>query len=103
MNTQDTYETGATSHVVNDLILFTDNTRELAEMRDHIFLGFAEEKEAPTHFDMSPLFRAAKKTYKAEIGHADSLHITQMTDRQITEYCTLFAQEFNDWKKEHGY
>lgn len=31
-----TYETGATSHAVNDLILFTDNTRELAELRsDH--------------------------------------------------------------------
>lgn len=26
------YETGATSHAVNDLILYTDNTRELAEL-----------------------------------------------------------------------
>lgn len=31
------YETGATSHAVNDLILFTDNTRELAELRDKIY------------------------------------------------------------------
>lgn len=33
-----TYETGATSHAVNDLILFTDNTRELAELRDKIYM-----------------------------------------------------------------
>jgi hypothetical protein len=31
------YETGATSHAVNDLVLFTDDTRELAELRDTIY------------------------------------------------------------------
>jgi hypothetical protein len=32
------YETGATSHAINDLILFADNTRELVKIRDEIYM-----------------------------------------------------------------
>lgn len=33
-----TYETGATTHAINDLILFADNTPKLAKIRDEIYM-----------------------------------------------------------------
>src|SRR6266542_1401605 len=39
------YETGATSHAVNDLILFTDNTMELAKKRDKAYKKMIVQNE----------------------------------------------------------
>jgi hypothetical protein len=42
MNTK--FETGATHHAVNDLILFVDNTRECAQLRDDIYRSVLQVK-----------------------------------------------------------
>jgi len=97
------YETGATSHAVNDLILFTDNTRELAECRDNIYAAFANNNSAPQHFDFSTLIRMAKAYYYNEFTKANSKHIESMSYEEIKEYCQLYADDFNNWKSEHGY
>lgn len=39
-NTQTIFETCATNAAVNDLVLFTDTSRELVELRDSIYNEF---------------------------------------------------------------
>lgn len=106
MNTLKTkYETGATTHAVNDLVLFTDNTIELAEMRDYLFTCIInnEEKEEKIWEYFGGLRLQASKIYKNQLGRSNSLHIINMTYSEVQEYCNLFATEFKNWKKEHGY
>jgi hypothetical protein len=113
------YETGATSHAVNDLILFTDNTRELAHLRDQIYkraltpgdIVFATFKVNGTNSGLhslanafSGLLRAAIKQYKKELpSSSDHLSEIKHWDEQGQEFCQLYANDFNTWKAEHGY
>jgi vacuolar-type H+-ATPase subunit B/Vma2 len=96
------FETGATSHAVNDLILFTDNTRELAELRDEIYTNVAQEGDRnPDYADLSTLYRRARMKYVSEFGSKNSLHITQMKAKEIEEFCNLYISDFENWKAEH--
>jgi hypothetical protein len=113
-----TYETGATSHAVNDLILFTDNTRELAEKRDSIYKMATEPgiytadlkvngpvKAFHTLSQMfTSLLREAVAAYKKEFPTSHS-HIAHMYhwSKDGEEYCQLYAKGFDDWKRDRGY
>lgn len=102
------YETGATSHAVNDLILFTDNTRELAELRDSIYsmmwqfdlMGNSNEWD---NIRFDPLLNKARATYANKFGGNDSLHIINMKDAEKEEYRHLYMIDFDNWKSENGY
>lgn len=125
-NNATTYETGATSHAVNDLILFTDNTRMLAEMRDKAYEKMIGQNiiwnrsEKYEHLEVnyfhlfSRLSQYAIREYKREFpNYEDHKHISHVkllsgepgtwTDEQLTEYCTLYLKDFQNWKKEHGH
>lgn len=118
------YETGATSHAVNDLILFTDNTRELAELRDEIYrrtitpisqydqIYLAATGKADSYaasltesFVMAfyNLLKKAVAAYKHEFRHDPEsyAHITRLTGEQQYEYCRLYAEDFDNWRREH--
>lgn len=107
------YETGATSHAVNDLILFTDNTRELAEKRDSIYEAMyqmdlvGQSTNMPTNWDNTQfikLLRDAKSSYYKSFPTAeDHGHIYSMTDVQNKEFCSLYLNDYNSWKSEHAY
>lgn len=120
-----TYETGASSHAVNDLILFTENTRELAELRDEMFakLGkkLAKSSAAIGHTYFHPLLRAATRKYAKEFPNRDdNKHIVAwyvfeydekgvkryntydgLSGEQCNEYCRLYALDFELWKQEN--
>lgn len=99
-STQTIYETGATSHAVNDLILFTDNTAKLAQQRDIIYLSIVEcgkEAEGWTPRVFTPLLNWSIRQYELEIGEAMDL-----TDVEKIEFCTLYANDFENWKKENN-
>jgi len=132
-----TYETGATSHIVNDLILFADNTRKLAELRDSIYMQGIEPAEndiIKSHLSgffgngecsgyagtieervinilqkrFSRLFYETLEAYKKEFPNNYYLPTGEVGDNVVTyeereEFCTLYAQDFKNWKKEHGY
>lgn len=101
------YETGATSHAVNDLILFTDNTRNLAELRDYIFESTAREDEMIINHSqylyyqlINLLLYKAMNQYLDEFpGKEDHKHIAEMTVAQQEEYVQLYIREFTDFKK----
>lgn len=95
------YETGATSHAVNDLILFTDTTRELAEMRDNIYASVLSKESCPNDIFL-PLLDAAQLMYYKEFKTCHS-GITNMTPTENLEFCNLYAIDFANWKLEHGY
>jgi hypothetical protein len=113
-----TFETGATSHAVNDLILFTDNTRELVEKRDSIYklaiepgIYMAELKvngKTKAFYTLAKMFtsllREAVAAYKKEFPTSHS-HIAHMYhwSKDGEEYCRLYAADFENWKSEHGH
>lgn len=118
------YETGATSHAVNDLILFTDNTRGLAELRDKYYnkMHLMNERfNRDTDFNSLEihyrhlfyiLMLTAMRDYKKLFPNKeDHKHIWQSkvdkygewTDKEDNEYCRLYLIEFDTWKSEHGY
>lgn len=105
MNNENTkYETGATSHAVNDLILFTDNTRELSELRDSIYSACADLNVMCDLYRFLKLLTKAKtiyiKTFPAKEDHA---HISGLSQKQTIEFCGLYVADFENWKLEHGY
>lgn len=98
------YETGATSHAVNDLILFTDNTRELAELRDSIYAACADLNVTCDLDRFIKLLNAAKTLYINTFpDKEDHAHIYGLSQAQIIEYCGLYVNDFDNWKLEHGY
>lgn len=103
-NTKIIYETGATSHAVNDLILFTDNTPQLAKLRDGIYKEWSDKKSHPIAQNFIPLLDAAQLRYYQEFKNKeDHHHIYGMDKDQNKEYCSLYAQYFDNWKLDHGY
>ena len=110
-----TFETGATTHAVNDLVLFTDNTRKLAELRDNIYKRWATNTvpkyahEFTMEDDFTSLLIASIAQYQKEFGHEQSRHISffQNMDKNMRaqgwEFCKLYANDFENWKQENGY
>lgn len=104
MKPKTTYETGATSHAVNDLILFTDNTRELAELRDSIYTACVDMKLTCDLDRFLKLLKAANSAYLKEFPNKeDHSHIYGLSQNQIIEYCGLYVSDFEKWKQENGY
>lgn len=99
------FETGASSHAVNDLILFTDNTRELAEMRDEIYSRYMNSgNNIPIRILFNNLLEKSKIRYYSEFKRSDGcIHIVRMNSAENAEYCNLYVADFKNWKKEHGY
>lgn len=101
------FETGATSHAVNDLILFTDNTRELARIIDVIYTDRAtnviNDYNMFYHFYYQ-LYSAAIASYRKELGKN---YTTFRSGKEINamrrEFSELYVADFKNWKKEHGY
>jgi hypothetical protein len=96
------FETGATSHAVNDLILFTDNTRELVELRDSIYKEWADKNTHPIQQNFNILYNTAAGKYLEEIKE-DNEHIKYMHKDEAREYRQIYANRFYNWKSEHGY
>lgn len=93
------YETGATSHAVNDLILFTDNTPVLVAIRDGIY----QVMTVIPYVSLEPLLQNAIRVYSEEFGiNESSRHIRLMNLEKRQEYCTLYEKGFENWKKENG-
>ena len=104
MNTVTKYETGATTHAVNDLILFTDNTRQTADLRDSIYTDWVNTGNFGTgkiSDRFIQLFESARRHYINDCQSAG--HIIRMSKQEISEYCQLYANDFNNWKIENGY
>jgi hypothetical protein len=98
------FETGATSHAVNDLILFADNTRELVEIRDEIYKDIINNNRPLMWKSFLNLSGAAKIAYRKEFKNIeDHSHIRNMTESQTKEFCLLYLHDFNNWKLDHNY
>lgn len=94
------FETGATSAAVNELILYTDNTRELAERMDKYFsAAHAGKRSLP--ICIIDLYWDAIYCYKKEFPYgAEYRPVKDMTQIEMNEYAQIYANRFSDWKKE---
>jgi len=99
-----TFETGATTHAVNDLILFTDNTKKLADLRDCIYKKHihSQSKDVKRQIKskMVNLFAEARNAYYIEFKNYNNNHIKEITHDEMNEFCELYANDFENWKKE---
>jgi len=96
------YETGATSHAVNDLILFTDSTRELVDSRDIIYNQLVAGNTPPQSYHFKSLLTLAINSY-IHTFPTSHWETTLLSEAQKHEFCQLYANEFNIWKSENGY
>lgn len=117
------FETGATSHAVNDLILFTDNTRKLAGLRDKVYKRYIQfqadlieynnldnkvKAKIPIKYTLlsgfNVLYNEAAIMYMAEFKDPESHeHIKHMSKEEAAEYKELYVSDFENWKKENGF
>lgn len=104
------WETGATSHAVNDLILFSDNIQELAAARDAVYSHYIKPnklvnplKSMKYEFINILLYRAMNQYLNEFPVHDDHKHIEEMTIEQQDEFAQLYVNDFDNWKKENGY
>lgn len=100
------YETGATSHAVNDLILFTDTSAKLARDRDVTYTDRAtnviDDYNMYWQFYYT-LFTAACVAYRHETGKPYLVTRShKLREASRREYAQLFANYYPTWKKEHG-
>lgn len=124
------HETGAYTDLVNDLILFTDTTKELAELRDRIYTRFKPVKATrqrklteqgfipmtATEWNTERLAKAfevllnkAWKQYHDEVDswvciHQESSRTATIENgkRQIEEYCLNYAERYPEWIAERA-
>lgn len=101
-STSTVYESGATSHAVNDLILFADNTRELAAARDLIYSAFVgnESSRYPLSDRFESLISPAIAKYRKELNEPNAF--SNMSLSECREFCNLYATDFENWKYENG-
>lgn len=101
MNTEKTtFESGATTHATNDLVLFADNTRELAAIRDSIYSNAHKENREPTKEDFLLLLKQSMAAYFLEFPTSHK-HISNMTKEEMSEFCNLYKQDYENWKREN--
>lgn len=114
MNTQTRYETGATSHAVNDIILFLDNTKALAERKDFIYNKYAVHDQFKPKLKnpigsikqefIDVLLHYAKNRYVVEFPNKeDHQHILSLSKEQEKEFSELYFEDFQRWLKENGF
>lgn len=125
------FETGAKSHEINDLILFADNTRRLADLRNEIYMQAVEPKDNDImKLHISGFFGTGEcEGYRAPIKHRvidilrkrfnrllydtidayarefpdDHYKAEDLTYDQKEEFCALYANDFDNWCIEHGH
>lgn len=96
------FETGARDHAINELVLFTDNTRELTELRDNINRSFAhkDSRRADKIAAFLPLLNQARVMYCKEFPNSCS-HVQGLTEDQRADFMGLYASEVDQWLKEN--
>jgi len=108
MENKTIFETGATDHAVNDLILVADNTRELAALRDDIYKSYLKDEgyQRSRHNLQErfvKLWAEAATNYKRNFPNTgDHGHITNMTEDQRKEFCKMYADGLDNWIFDQG-
>jgi hypothetical protein len=100
------YETGATQHHINSLILYTDNTRELVELRDEIYNNHKYcTKLNPEIFialcDAARLAFLRENGYDSEEAHPIDKMKYKKNFADVLEFCKIYVNRFHNWKIEH--
>ena len=101
------YETGATQQHINSLILFTDNTRSLIELRDEIYENHKHEAELKPEIFVA-LCDAARLNYLREVedNGQEYRFINAMRYKKnykdVLEFCKIYVNGFENWKADHN-
>lgn len=100
------YETGAKQHHINSLILFTDNTGTLIDLRDSIYKTYGKEVVSKPEL-FKPLCEAARNMFLREVEYDNSpeseyFKVNKMRYKKyvadVMEFCQIYSNRYNDWK-----
>ena len=94
------FETGATTAVVNELVLYTNQTAALAERRDWIFETHHEAESGIEALEeaLKDLYYAAVTRYKREFPNGHD-HLKHLMASHMWEYLSIYAADFEKWKR----
>lgn len=95
------FETGATSHEVNELILHADNDARLAGERDGIYQMAVNGNwnNARLHQQFKRIFSYMTETsYNKEVPSEK----IQLNEEQRNEFAQLYTDGFTNWKRDKG-
>jgi len=93
------YETGASSHAVNDLILFTDNTRSLVQYRDQIYKARVSGK-FPKGSRRVDFKLSDKCIFDNGYHYGWHFRIETREDRLLYDFINLLHEAQEQYKKE---
>lgn len=108
MKTENKFETGASTQAVNDLIIYTSNTKELAELRDNIYKkccekGFTlEDNTEEIEESFQELFKEVQTKYINKYGRENSQHVYDIGKKQWQEYLFFYVDKFDKWKENNA-
>jgi hypothetical protein len=88
------FETGATTHAINDLILFVDTTRELSEFKSSSFNNAYSKNEILLYSLQQLLSKAIKEYKKTFPNKTDHNHISTLDETQGREFIDLYIDEY---------
>lgn len=97
-----TFETGASTHDLNSLILFTDNTEITARRRDEKFQSlWARFGDKPTleecSYTLGTLFNLALRRYNLEAPKEERIYLT---NPERIEFIKLYHQDLLNFIEE---
>lgn len=103
-----TFETGTDSPKVNNLILFADNTKNLAEIRDAVYelwVNRISKGATPTIEEIASKFKTflvkAIAQYIRELGNTpEAKEEVDLTSEEKKDFQNIYALEFPNWLKE---
>lgn len=98
-HSNEVYETGATSHAVNDLILFTDNTRGLIEYRDKVYSKWIDKKVTKcvriVNWKVTP-----QTTFDNGYSYGWHMPINTIKERLMYDFIILLDATIKTYKQE---
>ncbi len=102
--TAEQFETGASTHTVNDLILWIENDRESYSFIEKVFQG-NQRHQVIGGLTVQHLRRPVMigiTAYRTKFPK-DSQHVENMTIDEVNELMKYFFDAYSDWSNENSY
>ncbi|ANS04883.1 hypothetical protein [uncultured Mediterranean phage] len=92
------FESGASNHALNDLMLYGDNTRETAEELNRIFTMIKDNEKADFNYLLRQYLLIVRRAYLREFNHKGAAdHIKSISKDDVKEWVLLYRLEFQRW------
>lgn len=97
------FETGATTHTVNDLILWIENDQRSFEQIENVYKDNQRHKfNSFGAINFNIAVNEGISNYKLQFPTSCD-HVKEMTYQELAELCRYFAKGYTNWSDENNY